>query len=102
MSAGLTGQEVRQLTQPFSVVSTAPIEYYCMATDKARFVGEPVAAVVARDRYVAEDALDLIEVDYELLPPILDPEKAVEPGAPVLHEQIGSNLVVTGCSITAM
>ena len=90
---GLTGQEVKQLTKPFSVVATAPIEYYCMATDKARFVGEAVAAVVARDRYIAEDALDLIEVEYELLPAVVDPEKGAAPDAAVLHENIGTNVV---------
>src|SRR5262245_36377997 len=73
--AGLTGQEVRERTKPFSVVATAPIHYYCMATDKARFVGEPVAALVARDRYLAEDALELIDVEYEPLPAIVDPER---------------------------
>jgi 2-furoyl-CoA dehydrogenase large subunit len=90
--AGLTGQEVRERTKPFSVVATAPIHYYCMATDKARFVGEPVAAVVARDRYLAEDALELIDVEYEPLPAIVDPERALDAGAPILHENIGSNL----------
>jgi 2-furoyl-CoA dehydrogenase large subunit len=90
---GITGQDVKRQTKPFSVVATAPIEYYCMATDKARFVGEAVAAIVARSRYIAEDALDLIEVDYELLPPVVDPEKAAQPGAALLHEQIGSNVV---------
>ena len=89
----LTGIELKQQTRPFAVVATAPLQYYSMAVDKARFVGEPVAAVVARDRYIAEDALDLIEVDYEPLPAVVDPEKALEPGAPVLHEEVGSNLV---------
>ncbi len=90
--AGLTGQEVKERTRPFSVVATAPIHYYCMATDKARFVGEPVAALVATDRYLAEDALELIDVEYEPLPVIVDPEKALAADAPILHENVGSNL----------
>jgi 2-furoyl-CoA dehydrogenase large subunit len=90
--AGLTGQEVGERTRPFSVVATAPIHYYCMAVDKARYVGEPVAAVVATSRYLAEDALELIEVEYEPLPAIVDPEKALDADAPILHENIGSNL----------
>ena len=90
--AGMTGREAQERTRPFSVVATAPIQYYCMAGDKARFVGEPVAAVVARDRYVAEDALELIDVEYEPLPAIVDPERALDAGAPILHENIGSNL----------
>src|SRR5688572_17020131 len=90
--AGLTGQEVKERTRPFSVVATAPIHYYCMATDKARFVGEPVAALVAKDRYLAEDALELIDIEYEPLQAIVDPEKALDADAPILHENVGSNL----------
>src|SRR5216117_4330756 len=54
----VTGADVARLTKPFSVGVTAPVRYYCAATDRARFVGEPVAVVVARNRYVAEDAAD--------------------------------------------
>ncbi|MEK7879459.1 MAG: xanthine dehydrogenase family protein molybdopterin-binding subunit, partial [candidate division NC10 bacterium] len=59
---------------------------------KVRYVGEPVALVVARDRYVAEDALASIAVEYEPLPVVVDPEAALAPGAPLLHEESGSNL----------
>src|SRR6267142_1925743 len=51
-----------------------------------------VDVVVARDRYLAEDAAELVEVEYEPLPAVIDPEKALEPGAPVLHEKVGTNL----------
>lgn len=88
----LTGADAKALTRPFAVGVQAPVKYYCMAVDKVRFVGEPVAVVVARDRYLAEDALDLIEVDYEPLPAVVDPERALDPDAPVLHEEVGSNL----------
>src|SRR5436190_6266798 len=54
----ITGADVARLTKPFSVGVTAPVHYYCAATDKARFVGEPVAVVVARSRYLAEDAAE--------------------------------------------
>jgi carbon-monoxide dehydrogenase large subunit len=57
-----------------------------LATDKVRFQGQEVACVVAEDRYVAHDALDLIEVDYEPLPPVIDPYKALEPGAPLIRD----------------
>lgn len=90
--AGVTGREAQERTRPFSVVATAPIQYYCMAADKVRYVGEPVAAVVARDRYLAEDALELIEVEYDPLPAVVDPEKALQAGAVILHENVGSNL----------
>jgi carbon-monoxide dehydrogenase large subunit len=59
--------------------------------DRVRYVGEPVAAVVASSRYVAEDACELVEVDYEPLEPVLDPERALEGDAPLLHEGHGSN-----------
>jgi aerobic carbon-monoxide dehydrogenase large subunit len=66
-----------------------------LARDKVRYVGEPVAFVVAESRYVAEDALELLEVDYEPLPTVADARRAVEPGAPVLHEVIDGNVVAT-------
>jgi 2-furoyl-CoA dehydrogenase large subunit len=88
----ITGEDVARLTKPFSVGVTAPVHYFCAATDRARFVGEPVAVVVARDRYVAEDAADQVVVDYEPLPAVVDPERALEPDAPVLHEAVGTNL----------
>ncbi|MBI4628597.1 MAG: xanthine dehydrogenase family protein molybdopterin-binding subunit [Candidatus Rokubacteria bacterium] len=88
----ITGEDVARHTRPFAVGVTAPVHYYCAATDKARFVGEPVAVVVATSRYVAEDAADLVRVHYEPLPAVVDPERALEPGAPVLHEAVGSNL----------
>ncbi|MBI4284364.1 MAG: xanthine dehydrogenase family protein molybdopterin-binding subunit [Chloroflexi bacterium] len=60
-----------------------------LATDKVRFVGEPVAAVAATDRDTADEALDLIEVDYEELPPLFDPEEAMAEGALLIHEKLG-------------
>jgi 2-furoyl-CoA dehydrogenase large subunit len=87
----VTGPEVVASTQPFSLGVPAPLQYYCMAGEKVRFVGEPVAAVVATSRYVAEDALDLVRVDYEPLPATVDPERSMDRDAPVLHEQVGDN-----------
>jgi carbon-monoxide dehydrogenase large subunit len=63
--------------------------------DRVRYVGEPIAFVIAVSRYVAEDAVDLLEVDYEPLPAVTDARRAVEPGAPVLHDVIGGNVVDT-------
>ncbi len=62
-----------------------------LATDRVRFAGEAVAVVVASDRYVARDALDLIEVDYEPLTSVVDPEKALAKGSPVLHAGHANN-----------
>src|SRR5262249_13448618 len=86
------GGEVAGSPKPFWVGVTAPVHYYCAATDRARFVGEPVAAVVARTRYLAEDAADAVVVHYEPLPAVVDVERALEPDAPVLHDAVGSNL----------
>src|SRR5687767_12730057 len=64
-----------------------------LARERVRYVGEPVAFVVAESRYVAEDALDLVEVDYDPLPPVTDARRAVDRGSPVLHEVIDGNVV---------
>lgn len=90
--AVITGKEVAQLTKPFPVGVTVPVKYYPIAIDKVRYVGEPVAVVVAKNRYIAEDALEAIHVDYEPLTPVVDIEEALKPDAPVLHEEIGSNI----------
>ena len=66
--------------------------WYPLAVDKARYAGEWVAVVVATSRYLAEDAAELVEVDYEPLTPVTDPEAAIKPDAPVLHEAHGSNI----------
>ena len=58
-----------------------------LATDKVRYQGQEVAAVVATDPYIAVDALELIEVDYDLLPPITTPQQALEPGAAVIRDE---------------
>jgi len=88
----VTADEVVSQTNPFSAAITEPIHYYCLAVDKIRYVGEPVAAVVATDRYIAEDAAGLIRVEYDPLPAIVDQEEAMRPGAPVLHEEVGHNV----------
>jgi carbon-monoxide dehydrogenase large subunit len=63
-----------------------------LAVDAARYVGQPVAAVVAADRYGARDAADLVEIAYRPRPPVLDPVEALRPGAPRVHAALDSNL----------
>jgi carbon-monoxide dehydrogenase large subunit len=63
-----------------------------LAADRARYVGEPLAVVVADDPYRARDALELIGVDYDPLPAVTDVEAALAPGAPLLHEELGTNV----------
>jgi carbon-monoxide dehydrogenase large subunit len=62
-----------------------------LAVGKVRYTGDAVAVVVAEERDIARDALDLIEVDYEPLPVVVDAEKAIQPGAPQLHEEVPQN-----------
>jgi len=63
-----------------------------LVTDKARYVGDPIAAVIAESRYAARDAAALVEVDYEPLPAVIDPEKAIEDGSALLYDEFGTNL----------
>jgi carbon-monoxide dehydrogenase large subunit len=63
-----------------------------LAEGKVRYVGEPVAVAVATSRYVARDALDLIEVDCDALDAVVDSEQAAEPGSVLLHEEFGDNI----------
>ncbi|MBW2445937.1 MAG: xanthine dehydrogenase family protein molybdopterin-binding subunit [Deltaproteobacteria bacterium] len=89
----VTGEDAKRWSFP---PPTAPEEWgtHCMATDKVRYVGEPVAAVAAVDRYVAEDAIELIAVDYEPLEVVADPAKAMEPGSPLVIEEKGTNVML--------
>ena len=68
--------------------------YWPLARGKVRYVGEPVVAVVADSRYAAEDALGLIEIDYEPLPFAIRQVDAVRDDAPLLHEEAGTNVIV--------
>ncbi|CAB1370812.1 xanthine dehydrogenase family protein molybdopterin-binding subunit [Denitratisoma oestradiolicum] len=93
VAAVLTGEDAKRWSNP---AFTAPAGWgaYCLAVDKVRFVGEPVAAVAASSRYVAEDALELIEVEYELLPPVVDPFAAMTPDSALIFEEQGSNVMM--------
>ncbi len=88
----LTGKEVAELSKPFPAGMPARMKYFSAAADKVRYVGEPVAVVVAADRYVAEDACELTNVEYEALPVITEAEAALEEGAPLLHEELSTNV----------
>ncbi|MEX0675401.1 MAG: molybdopterin cofactor-binding domain-containing protein, partial [Gaiellaceae bacterium] len=95
----LTGDEVAIQTDPFFELSTPPgseIKDYALAVGKTRFQGEPVAAVVAATRELARDAAELVEVEYEPLEAVVDPEAALAEGAPILHDDAGSNVVWSG------
>jgi 2-furoyl-CoA dehydrogenase large subunit len=89
----LTGADVAALSRPFPSAIGRAVEHWAAAVDRVRYVGEPVAVVVAEDRYVAEDAAELVTVEYSPLPVAASPEAALAEGAPVLHEAVGSNVV---------
>src|SRR5712691_3275144 len=86
----LTGADVRGSIGPVPCAAQIPdmkaAPRPVLAHERVRFVGEGVALVVATDQYAARDAIDLIEVDYEPLTPVVDPEKAIEKGATVLYD----------------
>src|SRR3972149_6766976 len=63
-----------------------------LAKDKVKFAGEPIVMVLAESRYIAEDALADIQVDYEPLEAVVDLEKALQPDSPIIHDEIGSNV----------
>lgn len=88
----LTGADVAERAAPLPSFGAGPIIQDMIATEKVRHYGETVAAVIAESRYIAEDACDLIEVEYEVLPPVLDPFEAQKPDAPLVHEKLGTNL----------
>jgi len=92
VAAVITGTDVTALGASLVVGVKAPIQCWPIAVDRVRYVGEPVAVVVATDRYLAEDALDLIEVDYEALPAVVHPRDALDAASIVLHEGLGSNI----------
>jgi 4-hydroxybenzoyl-CoA reductase alpha subunit len=69
-------------------------DWTILASDKARFCGDEIAAVAAVDEDVAEEALDLIKVEYEELPIVTDPLEAMEPGAPLVHDDKPGNIAV--------
>ncbi len=93
VAAVVTREEVRRWTRPFTVGVKQPMEHWCLAVDRVRYVGEPVAVVLADDRYRAEDALDAIKVEYRPLPAVVDPGAAATEAAPVLHPAVGGNIV---------
>ena len=69
--------------------------HHLLAQDRVYFVGHPVAVVVATDRYIARDAADLVEVDYDVQPAVADPEKALASGAPAVHPEWPDNIAFT-------
>ena len=93
----LTGDEIAEATSPLYHGIVLPnVRWYPLAHKMTRYAGEWVVAVVADNRFIAEDALELIEVEYEPLTAIIDPEEALNSDAPMVHPDHGSNIIYDG------
>ncbi|NHC61939.1 xanthine dehydrogenase family protein molybdopterin-binding subunit [Paenalcaligenes suwonensis] len=89
----LTSEDVRAWSKPFINGVKVPMEMWALAMDKVRYVGEPIAVVIAEDRYLAEDALDGIAIEFESLPAVSSIDTAISTGAAILHEAVESNVL---------
>jgi 4-hydroxybenzoyl-CoA reductase subunit alpha len=87
VKAVMVGDDVAGARYAFVDTPHYPADEYPLAVDKARYTGDGVAAVAAVDEATAEEALELIRVEYETLPAVFDPEEAMRPEAPVLHDE---------------
>ena len=96
--AVFTAEDLNAAVRPLVAISRMPNYYPTpllpLARGKVRYVGEPVVGILAQSRYHAEDALELVAIDYEPLAAVSDPEQAVRSGAPLLHEEAGTNVMV--------
>lgn len=103
--AAMSGSDIKQLSRPmspFPFTKTKPYtsdypkvrfaDHYCLAVERVRHVGEAVAVVVAEDRYAAADAVEEIDVEYEMLPPVVDVEGALSEDATRLYEEWPDNI----------
>ncbi len=91
--AVITGEEVRKLSEPFLGAVKTPVQQWSLAVERVRYVGEPVALVVAESRYIAEDAAELFEIEYEPLAAVIDPLEACKADAVLLHTEAKTNEV---------
>lgn len=97
----ITGNEIQKNTNQIpetydtGAVGAKGVKWYALCTDRARYVGEAVAAVVAEEKFTAYNALDLVEVDYEELPVVADPEEALRPAAPLVEPEWGDNVMAS-------
>jgi 2-furoyl-CoA dehydrogenase large subunit len=92
--AVVTGAQLAEETEPLrQYLDLKGVDWRPLAVGETRYAGEWIAAVVARSRAVAEDGAELVVVDYEPLPPVMDPEEALRPGAPLVHPGQGTNVM---------
>ena len=95
VEAVFSGAQIAEFLAPMPIGTPFPSpDHRAVANDVVRYVGEPVAVVVARDRYVARDAADAIRVEYEELPAVIDPEEAMKGSPAVIHKDFENNHAV--------
>jgi aerobic carbon-monoxide dehydrogenase large subunit len=95
----LWGDELAEMCKPIPsyLYSSGEIrlaKWNCLAVNRVNFVGEAVGAVVCEKRYMVEDAIETVDVEYDSLPPVLDPEKALDENSPLVHDYLGSNRAI--------
>ena len=92
-----TAADLEGLAKPldfdFQIEGHRPPVHEALARDKVRFVGDPVALIVAETRYLAEDGCELVEVEYDELEPVTTTAQALAPDAPILFEELGDNVI---------
>src|ERR1051325_7496357 len=95
VEAVFTGAQIAEFIAPMPIGTPFPSpEHRGVATGVVRFAGEPVAVVVARDRYLARDAADAITVQYDVLPAVVDPEAALEARRATIHDLFKNNVAI--------
>jgi carbon-monoxide dehydrogenase large subunit len=99
VQAVYTGEDMEDMAAPCPMVFVPPgvemrvPDHWPLARDKVGYVGQAVAVVLGTDKYAVVDAAGLVVVDYDPLPVVLDPEKALEDGSPIIHDEFGTNTV---------
>jgi aerobic carbon-monoxide dehydrogenase large subunit len=98
--AVITGEEIAANTKPVpgaadpAFYGGKTVKSYALPSSRVRYVGEPIAAIVAEDRYTANKARDLVEVSYEDLPVVTIPREAIKPGSPLIEPDWGDNIMI--------
>ena len=83
--AVITGADIKKISDPFLVAVKADVPQWSLAVERVRYVGEPVALVLAETRYIAEDAGEAVEIEYEALPAVVDLRAARSKGSALVH-----------------
>ncbi len=95
--AVVTGDDIKDVIKPIPQPSLVPAlpanfpQFWPLAIGKVKFHGEPVAAIVAKNRYIAEDAAQLVKIDYDVLPAVTDMEAALQADSPIVQDEFASN-----------